>query len=161
MVMKKLFTVITLVMCVAFGCFGQIVSSSECKHLSQNARVVNSYDEINENDSIIDLRNLGFGYLICPTCIKYICKFNNYSSLYSMIAKKTNKSNLDNMIDLYNNNIDEVCNECKHWINHQKGSNCRRHQMDIAMYSLILSDVNHRVCNSIDNCHNAINRFLQ
>jgi len=135
--MKKILFFIAIIMCFVTSVNAQILTDNEWAKVKENARLIYSYNDINENDSVLDLRYLDHGIMCCKTCIGYMSMCNDINSLLQKIYIKVNKYNAAELHNNFTELSELMIQTHKYWLVHMEGNFCRRGRFDGPMYFII------------------------
>jgi len=128
---------ITLVVCLVTNVNAQVLSYEEWKEVAKDARVIHFYSEINENDSVLDLRYLDHGIMCCKYCIGHLSVDNDINEMFQTLYNKVNSYNATKCYNLFYKVSNLLLENHELWLQHLKSNNCRRGSMDGAMYMII------------------------
>lgn len=151
--MKKIMFFITLIVCLVTNANAQVFSDEEWKdvnaqvlsyeewkEVAKDARVIHFYSEINENDSVIDLRYLDHGIMCCKYCIRQIANDNYINEMFQTLYTTVNSNNATKCYNLFCEVSHLLIKKHELWLKHLKGNNCRRGRLDEAMYAIIAKE---------------------
>lgn len=129
---------------------------------SQKPKVIKSYDEITENDSIVDFKHLGFGCVYCHKCILFTVVVNKSANVFNAITKEVNQDNLPEMVEAFNLYADCVLFVGEAWENHWK-SDCKAKYKpnDLTTNIGVATDVSEKCYQSVEKCMTKLKPLLQ
>lgn len=158
--MKKIMFFITLIVCLVTNANSQVLSYEEWKEVTKDARVINFYSEINENDSVLDLRYLNHGIMCCKYCITQMYWDNDINELFQTLYTKVNSYNATECYNLFRELSNLLIEKHELWLKHLKGNNCRRGSLDAAMYAIIAKESFERCTAQQDITYRKIKSYL-
>lgn len=139
--MKKIMFFIAIIVCFVTSVNAQVLSNEEWKEVAKHARVIHSYKEINENDSVLDLHYLDHGIMCCPTCIGHMKLSVDINEIFQQLYDKVDSGNAAQCHKLLCKSISLMTRNHKAWFEHLNGGKCRRGRSDAAMYMMIAQEL--------------------
>lgn len=160
--MKKIMFFIAIIVCFVTSVNAQIISQAEWKKLAYNAKLIHSYNEINENDSILFLYFAGHNdFICCKKCISYMRCSNMALNTFDYMKDVVDHKNVDEVLKDFGKTLKIYNIIIKAWDEHLNSSECKRRYEDKDLYvKMLLYFVNDENSNRITECKNTIWNYI-